>query len=105
MNIPDLPTSQIVDKDGFFTDVVKNFFNQLITELRLNASNEGLVAPTQPDAVSPNDHITKIQDNLNAEGQYTCAFGTILYDSTHNSMRIAIDAGGGVPIFKTVTLV
>lgn len=108
MNIPNLP----VDNIGTYTDDKgktypielseswTNFLNQLIKELQTNTSNEGLVAPTQSAA-----NITTIQGNQLSNGQYTCQYGTIVYNSTAKSMMMAVDNGAGVPIFKTVTLV
>lgn len=99
MNVPNLPIDPLVDKNGHLTDSGKNFFEQLIKELFLNFSNEGLVAPTQTST-----NLITIQNNTNIQGQKTCSYGTILYDSTHNSGRFAINDGTGNPIFKTIML-
>lgn len=100
MNIPNLPIGAIVDKDGLFTDVGKNFFNQLIVELQTNASQEGLVSPTQTAS-----NIVTIQNSQLPNGEYATSYGTILYDSTNNTGRFAINNGSGAPIFKTFVLV
>ena len=99
MKIPDLPIGAFVDKDGTLSDVGKGFFNQLISELQTNASNEGLVAPTQTAG-----NLATIVANQNAAGQYTCQYGTFLYDVTSNSIRVAMNNGSNAPIFKTVTV-
>lgn len=99
MNVPDLPIDEFVTADRKLSDVGKNFFQQLISQLQNNFSNEGLVAPTQSST-----NITIIQNNQNGTEQYTCSYGTILYNSTGNSIQIAINNGSNVPIFKTVTL-
>lgn len=97
--IPNLPLGKIVDDNGNPTDDELTFRQALVTSLQNYMGNEGLVAPTQTAT-----NITTIQNNQNSQGQYTCAFGTIIYDSTNNSIKIAIDNGSGAPLFKTVTL-
>jgi hypothetical protein len=99
MMVPNLPTSPITNQDGTLSDVGKDFFNALISGLQANFSNEGLVAPPQNAS-----NITTIQNNQLENSQYTCQYGTILYDSTNNSGRFAINNGSGAPIFKTITL-
>lgn len=99
MNIPDLPIDPVVDERGFLTDKGKFFFEQLLSQMQTFLGNEGLVAPTQSAA-----NITTIQNNLNIAGQKTCAYGTIIYNSTANSIQIAVNNGSGSPVFKTVTL-
>jgi hypothetical protein len=112
IRIPNLPTGPIADEKGVATDGESTFRRILITSLQKNFGNEGVVVPTQPnDAMStpPTDYIDKIQNNTvynpaTGANEYTCQFGTILYNSTANSIMIAIDNGAGAPIFKTVTL-
>lgn len=107
IRVPNLPMGQIVDKDGNATDDELTFRHILITSLQNNFGAEGVVVPTQ-DATN----IAIIEANREPNpialptvpGAYTCAFGTILYNSTANSIMIAVDGGGGVPLFKTVTL-
>ena len=99
VRIPNLPMSQIVNDQGFPTDDELTFRQTLITNLQRIAGNEGMVAPTQTNA-----NILTIQNNVNANGQYTCAFGTLIYDSTNNKILAAIDDGTGKPIFKEVQL-
>lgn len=104
IRVPNLPTGQITDNNGNPTDDELTFRHTLITNLQKLMGNEGLVAPTQTAA-----NITLIQNNTYpnpATGApvKTCQFGTILYNSTDNSIMISIDDGSGNPIFKTVTL-
>lgn len=102
MNIPNFEDIPFIIKQGdqfHLSNEWRNILQQLFQELQKNASNEGLVAPTQDQT-----NLIKIQNNLNQNGTNSCQFGTILYDSTNNSIRIAIDNGSGAPIFKTVTL-
>lgn len=109
MNIPDLPVSQIAAADGYPTPEENQFRQNLIQALQLGASEEGLVAPTQSQA-----NMLVIQNNQNAQGQFTCALGTILYvipdpnDYTQDKVMIAVRNDNTypntAPLFKTVTL-
>lgn len=109
MNIPDLPVSQMTKEDGYPTPEETQFRQNLIQALQLGASEEGLVAPTQSQA-----NMLVIQNNQNAQGQFTCALGTILYvipdpnDYTQDKVMIAVRNDNTypntAPLFKTVTL-
>lgn len=102
MNIPNYLEIKVIDEKGYFTPQWKIVMQQLLTELQNNASNEGLVAPSQ-DA----SNITTIQNNqVNNPAPppstlYTCQFGTLLYDSTNNLLKVAL-SNAGVPDFKTI---
>lgn len=98
-NVPIDPMFEVKDNQVILTSVGKDFFESFIKFFFTNFSNEGLVAPTQTAT-----NLTTIQNNQNSQSQYTCQYGTILYDSTDNSIRISINNGSGAPIFKTVTL-
>jgi hypothetical protein len=102
MNIPNFQDIPVIVKKGddyFFSDEWRTILLALFETLQTNASNEGLVMPTQSAA-----NITTIQNNQYTNGQYSTAYGTMIYDSTDNSVRIAINNGSNVPVFKTVTL-
>ena len=105
VTIPNLPSGAMVDKEGFPTSEELNFRQTLITLLQRLVGAEGTVLPTQTAA-----NITIIQNNTvpvytnPPSTAYTCQYGTSLYDSTHNSIRMAVDDGSGNPIFRTVTL-
>ena len=104
IRIPNLPTGPIVNDKGNPTDGESTFRRILITSLQKNFGNEGVVVSAQ----SATD-ILKIQNNTvynpaTGNNEFTCQFGTILYNSTANSIMIAIDDGTGAPLFKTVTL-
>lgn len=99
IRVPNLPMGQIVNEQGFPTDDELTFRQTLLTNLQRFIGNEGIVAPTQT-----NTNILSIQNNTNANGQYTCAFGTLIYDATNNKLLAAIDDGTGKPIFKEVNL-
>lgn len=99
MNIPNFPVGAIVKDDKTPTDSFVTFLQQLISVLQTNAGQEGLVAASQSSA-----NVTTIQNNQLPNGAYTCQYGTFLYDSGANSIRVAINNGAGAPIFKTVTV-
>jgi hypothetical protein len=105
VRIPNLPMGKIVDDNGMPTQDEQTFRQALLTLLESIAGNEGLVAP-----ILTSSQITTVQNNsqqvpgANPGFYYTCQYGTIVYNSTANSIQIAIDNGSGVPIFKTVTL-
>ena len=98
MIIPQLPVSKIVEEDGYPTSEELLYRQNLQQALQLGASEEGLVAPTQDAA-----NITVIQNNMNEQGQTTCAAGTLIYNSTTNQLQVAILVGGS-PQFMTVTV-
>ena len=96
----------MIDENGNTSDDELNFRQVLITNLQTLFGPEGCVVPTQTAA-----DILAIQNNNyveqgSGETIYTCAFGTILYNSTANSIMIAVSDGliPPKPIFKTVTL-
>ena len=104
IRVPNLPTGEIVDDKRMATDDELTFRHTLISQLQNNFGPEGCIIPTQTDAASPNDFIKQIQNNVDAQGNYTCGFGRFLYDATNNRILVSIDGGGGVPAFMTVTL-
>lgn len=116
MNIPNLPVAPIVDKDGNATDVELTFRQNLITALQQGAGQEGNVpASLENDATQTSlQKLTTIQNNQNAQGQYTCALGTTLYvvvdpaDYTQDKIVMAVrndnNYPNSAPIFKQVTL-
>lgn len=106
IRIPNLSTGRMVDDKGNATDDESTFRQTLITSLQTNFGDEGVVLPTQSAA-----NILTIQDNneldpLTGLPVYTCQYGTMLYNSTANSIMIAISDGGTPPkpVFKTATL-
>ena len=106
IRVPNLPTGKIVNEEGYATDDELTFRHTLVTQLQQNFGSEGLVAPTQTNVLAPADldYISQIQNFQLENGEYTCGFGRILYDSTNNRILISIDGGGGVPAFMEVTL-
>jgi hypothetical protein len=113
IRVPNLPTGQIVDKEGNATDDELTFRHALITSLQQNFGSEGLVAPTQPY-----DDMLIIQNNQIPDpvtgnpNQYTCQFGTCLYVPDFPvsavptpSIVFCVPDGSGNPLFKRVTLI
>lgn len=101
MKIPNLPIDKLIDSTtNDISSSWRQFFDFLIKQLQSNASNEGVVSPSQ----SASD-ILKIQNNQLQNLSYTCQYGTSIYNSTANSIMFAINNGANVPLFKTVTLV
>ncbi len=100
IRIPNLNVGRLVDEKGMATLEEIAFRQTLISSLQQNAGNEGLVAPSQTTA-----NITVIQNNTlpQPSGEYTCQGGTLIYNSTNDTLMVAILVGG-VPTFKTVTV-
>ncbi len=99
IRVPNLNVGKMVDEQGMATIEEMSFRQTLLTSLQQNFGNEGLVAPTQTAA-----NITIIQDYQLENKEYSCQYGTIIFNSTANSIMIAVNDGTGKPIFKTVTL-
>lgn len=87
MNIPSFVNTRIVDENGILTPEWANIFNQIITELQLNLSNEGYVLPQ----LATTD-IAKLTG--------TQSIGSMVYDSTTPAMKVNING-----VWKTVTVV
>lgn len=107
MNIPNYVDMKVIGEDGHFTPEWKIIMQQLLTTLNRNAGPEGLVAPTQTDA-----NITLIQNNQIQSSIapdmptfiYTCQFGTLIYDSDTNELKLCL-SNAGVPQFYTVVTI
>lgn len=99
IRIPNLPFGQIVDETGHPTDDELTFRQALVGNLENFMGNEGLVMPSQPTT-----NILEIQNAVNENQQKTCAFGTLIYDTTTGEIKAAVDDGTGNPIFKVVQL-
>jgi hypothetical protein len=87
MKIPNFEDMQVVTKDGFLTSEWRQILMQLFTELQKNASDEGLIAPSQPTANI--NQFTGIDKN-----------GAIFYDSDTNQLKVNLN---GVIKIVTVT--
>ena len=107
IRVPNLPLGAIVDENGYPTAEEQTFRQALITLLQNLFGDTGMIMPAQTAT-----NMTTIQDNTQpAPGTtqgyvYTCQYGQMLYNSTDNSVQIAINSGDatGSPVFKTVTL-
>ena len=97
----DFRGNKFTNEDGTLTELGQQFFDLLHVCLQKIIGSEGLVAPTQPSS-----NITIIQDNIvvspTGTETNTCQFGTLIYDSTLNELRVALNNGSGAPIFKQV---
>ena len=105
IRIPNLPVGKLIDENGMPTDEELLFRQQLITALQTLIGPEGLVAPSQTAA-----NITAIATNTQdtpAGNEYTVEFGTILYESDTQTMKVIISDGNPTPapVIKTFTLV
>lgn len=77
MMIPNFFNGRFVDERGYLLPEWQNFFQQLITQLQLNLSDEGYKLPQLPTAT-----IAKI-DNA-------ASTGAILYDNTTDEAKVNI---------------
>lgn len=84
INIPSFVGTQVVTKDGYFTPVWANIMSQLIEQLQLNYSAEGL---TVPDQTASNITLLNTTESANK----------FLVDSDNDLLKINL---GGV--FKTI---
>ena len=96
VRIPNLHMGEMVDKDGYPTDDEQTFRQVLITNLQRLMGNEGLVIPSLTTT-----EITAIENNIDIQGRRTCAYGTMVYDTTVNQVKVAINIGN-VPQFKVL---
>jgi hypothetical protein len=103
MNIPSYVDVPMVDmQTGMVSAQWKPILQQLLTTLIDNASDQGLVVPSQ-DATN----VALIQNNVvsNPTGnQFTCQFGTLLYNTTTNQLLVAL-SNAGVPTFHVVVVI
>ncbi len=102
IRVPSLQFGKIVEPDGGPTDEELTFRQSLVDSLQNYMGDEGLVMPSQTTA-----DILKIQNHQVNQGgnmAYTCAYGTLIYNSTKNDIEVAVDNGSGEPVFKQVFL-
>lgn len=105
MIIPNYIDMQVIDpKTGYFTPQWKAIMQQLMQELQLNASQNGLVAPTQDSAT-----ITTIETATQVSPAppgftFITSFGTLLYNSTGNILMVALNNAGAPQFHQIVTL-
>lgn len=96
MNIPDLPVSAITEENGYPSATELQFRQNLVQSLQYSISDEGLVPPSQNTA-----NIAIIQNATNAQGQFTCPKGTLIYNTDTDELQVCIYAGG-IPAFKNL---
>lgn len=108
MNIPTYVDIPVVDpKTGMFTAQWKVIMQTLFASLVTGASEQGLVAPTQVAAdvtIIQNNQIPNPAPPPAPVSIYTCQYGTLLYNSTANSLMVALN-NAGVPQFYTVVTI
>jgi hypothetical protein len=75
MKIPNVPVDNITDSEGKITDAWSSFFQNLITQMTLNLSDEGYRVPYLTD-----DQITQL-NTAKSEN-------TIVYNTTTQRMMI-----------------
>jgi hypothetical protein len=86
MNIPLFTETPLITKGGILTDTWRNIFIQLLAELNANASDEGLIPPSQSTA-----NIALLD---------TSKVGALVYDSDTNELKVNING-----TFKVVQVV
>ncbi len=103
--IPNLPMGQIVDEKGMPTDDELTFRQALIGLLQQFFGEEGMVMPQQSaaDILVIQNH-TEQNPGATPPTSFTCAPGTFLYNSTNDTVEVSVLVGG-IPTFKTVTVV
>lgn len=84
MEIPSYLEAQVIDENGRFTPVWQRIMQQLLQELQINLSDEGIVMPSQSAA-----NITVLTT--------AAVNGTLVYDSTNDLPKVNV-AG----VFKTI---
>jgi len=78
VNIPKFINEPPVQKDGTWHPAWQQFFNQLVTQMQSNLSDEGYKLPQQTPA-----NITTLQTPAST--------GAVLYDSTNHVMKVNIN--------------
>jgi hypothetical protein len=104
IRIPSLPIGPMTDAEGNATDGELTYRQALNNNLQGLFGNEGVVVPTLTAT-----EISTIEAKSTGTGVnilYHTQYGTIVYNSTANSIMIAVSDGlvPAKPIFKTVTL-
>jgi len=95
MIIPNFEYTKLVDENGYLTPQWQSIFQQLITALQTNLSDEGFLPPQQPTT-----NIATLQTRFNASSAPSNYFGDLIYDSTTDELKVNI-AG----TFKVVQVV
>jgi len=99
MKVPSLPVDKFIDPEAKdVSEGGRSFLDVLTNEMQTNLSDEGFVIPSQSAA-----NIATIQANTSQNGKQTLLQGTMLYDSTNNLLKVAVNTGSTV-VFKTVTV-
>lgn len=91
MLVPTMVFDKVVDENGYLTEPWQLLFSYLLTQMQTNLGEEGFVMPSQDD-----DTITTILTSPTP--------GTILYDTTNNEFKGAVQTSPTTVVFKTFTL-
>lgn len=99
LRIPNLPMGKITENDGLPTDDELTFRQGLIGNLQRLFGTEGMVLPSLTTT-----QIDFIVANQNAQNQYTCAFGTMFYDTVLKQIWATVEDPviTGKPIKKLI---
>jgi hypothetical protein len=91
MNVPNYTHSQVVDKQGFFTQPWELIMTQLLNQLQQNFSPEGLVPANLSSA---NSSVTPpAAGGQLAQIQVEALDGTIVYDSNTDQLKVKLHDG------------
>lgn len=102
MNIPNFVDIPVVNvKTGMLSPEWRYIMQQLIQTLQTNASEQGLVIPTQIAADIALIEGRKVFSPITPTGEFVTQFGTLLYDSTNNLITVALN-NLGAPQFHTI---
>ena len=104
IRIPNLPIGPLVDDKGMPTSEELAFRQALITSLQQNFGNEGLIAPSQNAANATTIQNNQVINQATGVAEKTLVPGTLLYDTTTNTLLVSILVAG-VPTFKTVVVI
>jgi hypothetical protein len=85
MKVPNYFTTKFVDDQGYLTPEYQVFFQDLITQMQINLSDEGFRIPQQTTAT-----IAQLKSSFNSQPKPNVYFGDLLYDSTTDEAKINI---------------
>jgi hypothetical protein len=85
MNIQNWFNTKMVDENGYLTPEYQVFFQDLITQLQQNLSNQGFQLPQQPTA-----KINYISSVFAASPNPNVYYGNIIYDTTTDQAKLNV---------------
>ncbi len=98
MNFPifDFGGIQFTDDQGKLTDVAQKLMDLLLKTLISGVGTEGFAISQLSSA-----DIAVVQNNRDSSGNFTCQFGTVVYDTTTNQLKVAKNSAGA-PVFTVI---